>query len=86
MTLFWIIVALATVFTVLWYKAPSGWMTNIKTAMLTALAGMPGVIDYLAINVDWPAILTPQNAAIVAGVLGLMALISRSRGKIRGRK
>ena len=85
MPLFWIILALVIVFTFLWYQAPNGWMTNIKTTLLTGLAGAPGVIDYLAINVDWSAILTPQNAAIVAAVLGLMALLSRSRSKIRGK-
>ncbi len=85
MTLSWIILALVIVFAFLWYRAPSGWMTNIKTTLLAGLAGAPGVIEYLAINVDWREILTPQNAAIVAAVLGLMALISRSRSKIRGK-
>lgn len=85
MTLLYILVFLVVVFVLLWNFAPSGWMTNIKTTLLGALAGLPPIIDQLADDIRWGDILDPKSAAIVAAVLVVMGILARMRSKIRGK-
>lgn len=85
MTLIYIILILLIVFAGLWYFAPDGWMTNIKTTMLGFWAASPAFIDALTNDVDWHAIFRdPQTVAIVSGVLVIMGILARLRSKIRG--
>ncbi len=83
MLLLMVVVALVATFLVLWFTAPSGWMTHVKTSMLGLLAAAPAIIDQLSNQVRWEDMLGRQQAAVVAGILVLMGILARLRGHIR---
>lgn len=70
-------------FFLLWFLAPSGWMTHVKTVLLGLLVGAPAIIDQLANDIRWQDILAPRQAAIVGGVLVLMGIFARLRSRIK---
>lgn len=82
-TLIIALLIIAVIFALLWKFAPSGWMTGIKAAMLTLWAQAGDIFESLT-NVQWEGVMSQRNAIIVGAVLGVMVIVSRFRGHIKG--
>ena len=78
-----ILFCIVVLFFMLWFLAPSGWMTHVKTVLLGLLVGAPAIIDQLANDIRWQDILGSRQAAIVGGVLVLMGILARLRSRIK---